>query len=228
MDDPNPRVRESVADHLRPAFSADECLPVLVHLLDDPEARVRTAAAVSLSRFNRDAVAALPRLLESLKDPDGCCRMAAAWAVWSVGEKKHREVVAVLRQGLSDGDLVTRIQAARVIGDLGKDAIEAFPELAELAVHDGIPAVRQTAVISLRAFGPSAVPVLAKMLRDPVAEVRMMAADALGGIGPNASDAIPALQAVLGDNNAQMREHVREALRRIDPEQFPAVAAEPK
>src|SRR4051794_25697303 len=79
---------------------------------------------------------------------------------------------------------------------------------------------RRRAVERLRDFAGSsdaAVTALARALRDPDAEVRLLSAHVLGEIGPKAKDAIPALVEAGEDELDSVREAAALALRKIDP-----------
>jgi HEAT repeat protein len=228
--DPQPNVREMVAQRLGGGFSAEDCGPALLRLLDDPDARVRAAAASSLARVKPEVTAALPRLLELLDEPDPDCRLQAAMAIWRVGQKKHREVILVLRQGMKNREHhpMVRYEALRLLGQIGKDAMEVFPDLVACATAESDPAFRSEAAYNLAQFGAPAIPVLITVLRDTDPGTRACAAHGLAHFGPDAKDALGALQALLVDPDEDVRQSVMAALHRIDPEQFPAPKAEPE
>ena len=110
--------------------------------------------------------------------------------------------------------------------DTGKIAV-ATPIIGGKVAEDWIQILgsgdaidRRRAVERLRDFaGYSDVPVtaLAKALRDPDAEVRLLSAHVLGEIGPRAKDAIPALVEAGEDELDSVREAAALALRKIDP-----------
>lgn len=227
-DDPQPRVREQVADHLGVSLPSDERVMALRRMLDDPDAKVRAAAAITLGTIRPESVAALPRLVELLADADAGCRVQAARAVWRLDQKKHREVVPVLQQALMDGNPIIRDNAVHVLHELGTDASEAFPEIAACATSDPHMIVRAAALETLGAFGRPAIPILVKALGEPSPFPRRGTAYALGKVGPDAKETVPALRALLSDSSEDVRERVREALRCIDPQQFPAPKTEPQ
>jgi HEAT repeat protein len=225
-DDPQPRVREGVADVLGWGFAPEQCMPALIRMLDDREASVRAAAAKSLARMHPEATEAFPRLIELLEDPDIICRRHAAHAVWQLGKKKPREVVTIFRQALSDPDYLTRVAAAGWLGEMETDAADALPDLAEHALGETNLHVRLAATMALGRLGLPAIPVLTKLLRDWDRDIRSTAAHGLGRIGPAAKESVQDIQPLLNDRDAYVRKAATDALHRIDPERFPAPRAE--
>lgn len=216
-----------------------ECVPALLRLLDDPEAKVRTAAAKSLGNIEPAVVAALPRLVGLLEDGDVDCRVQAARAVWRLGQKKHGQVVPILRQTLKDPNATTRRAALAVLDGMGKDAADALPEIGACATEDPDPGVRLVAVGLLLQFGRPAIPYLVKVLPDTnritfivddtvYSSRSEVAAQTLGSMGPDAKAAVPALQTLLRHSSADIRASAMAALQRIDPEQYPVPKAEPE
>jgi hypothetical protein len=140
--------------------------------------------------------------------------------------------VAALLKSAKKAD---RIAAAEVLGQIGPEAAPAVPALMVL-LKDRTTQECNVAARSLGRIGPgakSAVPLLIDFLNDT--EVRQfpfdrslvpvfpsnfvcmpaeVAAEALGGIGPDAKAALPVLRAI---SNPRLRDNtVREAIRRID------------
>jgi HEAT repeat protein len=85
--------------------------------------------------------------------------------------------------------------------------------------------VRQTATDSLARIGLPALPELIVALKDPHADVRDRAAQALARIGPPASQAVPALVDALRDPDWRVRRSAARALGQIGPAAEAAVPA---
>lgn len=64
---------------------------------------------------------------------------------------------------------------------------------------------------------PAAIPVLIELLDDPAAQVRQIAAQGLGHLGPKAAAAIGALQRACNDEDGNVQQQAVQALRLIDP-----------
>jgi HEAT repeat protein len=177
----------------------------------DPSADVRLAAWEALSNLVL-AGAPLPTgvPLASLDDPDVRVRTIAACHAVRVstgdgtnrpGIEPTREELAALGEGvlLADsiigpvGEPLAEI-AARALAELGAFAEPAVPAL-QAAVCDRSPP-NVAAITALTKTGPAAVPALVEMLVHPEPEIRREAADMLGWMGKEASDAVPALRAM--------------------------------
>lgn len=85
--------------------------------------------------------------------------------------------------------------------------------------------VRQTATDSLARIGLPAMPALIDALRDPSADVRDRAAQALARIGPPARQAVPSLIDALNDPDWRVRRSAARALGQIGPAAEEAVPA---
>jgi HEAT repeat protein len=223
VDDPDPGVRESVAQHLGSwDFPSDQRGPALIKLLEDREGDVRAAAARSLRRVRRPFLPeVVPVLVKMLDDPDLVCRMSAAYVLWRMGEKQGHDIVGVLREVLQHPDPRSREESVRMLGELGKDANTAFADLARCAMGDSVSWVRSEALATLRTLGPPAIPVLVKALNDSDAGNRQYAATALGKLGSDAQDAVPSLRGLLNDPVPAVCAAAAAALEGIDPERFP-------
>ncbi len=77
--------------------------------------------------------------------------------------------------------------------------------------------IREFAVRAIRRMGPTSVPALNELLRDPNPEIRGQAAFALGQFGPLAADAVPALTELLRDPNPEIRGQAATTLGSIGP-----------
>jgi HEAT repeat protein len=94
---------------------------------------------------------------------------------------------------------------------------------------DPAPGAQTNAVMALADGKAEAVPVLIDLLHtgdaDGGTQVRLMAALALGHVGPEAEPAVPALTELLSDPSADVRVAAAEALGKVGPAARPAVPA---
>src|SRR5262249_34063203 len=118
-----------------------------------------------------------------------------------------------------------RCNAADILRGLAFDAVAAIPKLAE-GLGDPDEQVRAYCAHALVDIGyavhrrvPSAVPALTATvpaltmaLGDRSCEVRCLAANALGAVGPSAAPAAARLQQLLADPDAEVREYAEQAL----------------
>jgi HEAT repeat protein len=135
--------------------------------LADRDPTVRRAAAHSLGHGTfRDT----SLILAALGDPDEAVRASALWSLAGSG-------TFAMTHAAQSPDPWLRAAALRWLAARGPEA--ARPTLAA-ALGDGSEAVRATAARSLAALGCEATTTLRQALRDPAADVRLAAAEALG------------------------------------------------
>jgi HEAT repeat protein len=129
---------------------------------------------------------------------------------------------------LSDKDAKARLAAANAIGEWGDRAKPAIPVLVA-ALKDTNEDVRNAAVNSLAAAGPDAVGPLIQAFRNRDAEVRRLAAVALGNQGPlkgpEAKDAVRDLTILLKDKDPGVRRAAVVALGASQPKDEAAASA---
>lgn len=111
----------------------------------------------------------------------------------------------------------TQSAAVDALGDIGKEAQAAIPDLIELLD------VNHDAKFTLAEIGETAVPALSKALKDKSKNVRQNAAIALSRIGKKAKAAVPNLIEALKDSDGQVRSYAAEALAEIGKEARAAV-----
>jgi HEAT repeat protein len=164
----------------------------------------------------------LQRLIEALDDGDPSVKMAAAWALGTLGDAATEAVprlASTLREDPSPG---VRAAAARALGATEGDA--AVTALFD-ALWDPHEAVRHEAAQALSRLKLSTDDIsrLAEALESDDLYVRAFAAWRLGNFGEEAKDAVPALVRELDDP----RDHVvvSASLARIGPGAVAAVPA---
>ena len=197
---------------------------------------VRAQAAISLGRIGDRA--AVPALIEALKDPEKAVRREAAKALGAI---KDARAVGALVAALRDGDVNVRAYAAYALGEI--KASTAAGALLE-ALRDPEWCVRDQAAWALREThdpeiaGPLAAALkeedadlahvvwvlrhvegthatdhLAALLKDADAEARLRAVHALGEL--RNAGAVDPLIAALTDSDPGVRRSAVEALLRI-------------
>lgn len=167
-------------------------LDQLIAMLDDGDVGVRQTAASALGAWNdrRMAVAAGPRLVQSLRDPDTRVRLNAASALASL--RMHlAEATEALRWALRHADPAVRGDA---LSHLFSDAAPAlFDEMVRCARFDSTVENQRAALNSLRYCGAKAVPILVNFLRHPDLQTKTLAVQTLGNLGAEARAAVPFL-----------------------------------
>jgi HEAT repeat protein len=225
-----------------------QVLPAItLALREDPDERIRSAAALALGgifdkvKAEKYVIPALrleaPRdaLVGALRnDKSGQVREAAAFALSKVRGETGDGVVA-LAAALKDEYPAVRAKAADALRRLGRDARDAMPELRQaLSDKTGDRVTRIQVALAIGRIGPpealAGVPELTEVLADPKTpkEVRTATAESLGQLGRDAAvGAIPALAAALTakDSPVEVRRAAAAALDQFGPDARPALPA---
>jgi HEAT repeat protein len=203
-DDPLPDLIRALrsalpADRLRAAknlgrlgWLAREALSALVAALDDPESKVREAAAQAVGMMGPEA---LPTLTRMLTHPDKYVRRNAVWAMARLGPLAIPALHA-LCAALKDSDPRTGSGAAQALGNMGIDGADAVPALAEAMRGTNIVLCRLAAK-ALSQIGTPAVSTLIAHLQHSDPFVRGESALAIGWMGPIARSAVPLLAGIV-------------------------------
>ncbi len=195
----------------------------LIKQLQDKDPETRQDAAVLLGRMGPAAKEAVPALVAALKDEAVASR--AAIALTQIGAA----AVPALGKALKDPDQSVRLQAARVLGNLGPAAREALPDLVDAlsGANGPVRALAARAVGRIGAPARPTVPHLLVLLKDPDQRAREAAVRALIRIGPVAvENVVPALaKAVQNDDDAAVRRLAAGALGEYGPDAKGAVTA---
>jgi len=135
LKDKESGIRLSAAVGLYARYASPEAasaVPGLCEALHDSNAKVRWWAAHALAAFNEKPTAAVPHLIESLKDADRSVRREAVDALGRIGPEQG--VVKALIGMLQDRDPHIRAATAERLGNMGAAAAVAVPALKKLRV----------------------------------------------------------------------------------------------
>jgi HEAT repeat protein len=162
--------------------------------LNSRDSATRLRAAEYLYDHSKQAAAVVPELIAGLDDSERLVICYCAKALAMIGPAAN-EAVTRLARLLRDAnaDETDRNAAAEALGCIGESAVATLND--GLGEDDDF--VRQNCANALSHIGPSAaaaMPMLIKVLNDPVEMVRYNARQALEAIGPHA---IPALTAAV-------------------------------
>ncbi len=228
-------LRELLRDHANPEvrLTAAELLgklgPVaqaagedLIQATLDGDSHVRNLAVITIPKVETPAAKALPALIPLLKT-DHAPDAARAISVYK-GQAKPAlpELVKLLED--ESRDALTRWNAARALGKLGPEGIDALPVLIRFTTSP-VETIREHSAEAIGDIGPTAVegiPALLDCLDDPAIRVRRDAVRSLGYIGIGAKSAVPQLKLLLNDPEEMVRKVTRDALKIIAPEELPA------
>jgi len=226
------KIDEDVAkrlDELGPD-ATDQLLP----LLEDSSADVRRGAAYHLLRLfdtsRDDMVSAYTRLLA---DEDRTIRGIALSAFSTTMPRlrpQQKSAIApelALVLGREGEEEQHRAAAARLLGDIGKEATSLMPQLSAAASDDASPKVRGACLTAISRIGDPTVtvPVFQKGLKDSDASVRAVALTRLRALGRDAAPAVDELAKLLEDREEKTRLGAAEALVRIGSKSVPALEA---
>lgn len=116
LDDPDPRVRETIGTALKrmDADAAQALVPPLTEAMRAQDPDVRLKAARSLHALRPESDAAVAALVGALADPSAAIRLAAARALGAIKPESKR-AVAGLTAALSDDSEAVRRAAAMAL-----------------------------------------------------------------------------------------------------------------
>lgn len=199
----------------------ERAVPALVDARRDEDARVRMLATSALGNLGPTAAAALPVLLEALRDPDSLgIGVHLDYAIGSIGAAAVPGLVEALAD---DHDLVRR-RAVSALGAIGPDASDAIPALLQ-ALTSADEGDRFSIGLALREIGyKKEVSSYVTDLKSASLLVSSDAVKALGELGPEATEALPALIDLIRDRGSLLRRDAVIALSKIGPRGSEAVA----
>lgn len=185
LKNPSPLVRTHAAQALgHLGAAAKSAVPALVPLVADPDPRVRRAASRAVLTIRPGPAVTLPLVKKLLADADPTVRMTILHTLADLGKPALPGLIAALQ------DDEAAKYACLVLAEIGPDAADAIPALAERLKIEQRPEVRQQIVMALGAIGSAAaVPTLSAELTDRRETTRVAAAFGLGRIGPAAKTA---------------------------------------
>lgn len=246
LKDKEAEIRKQAAAAIAPfKESGNAAVQALAELLNDPDEAVRKEAADTLSLIGP---ASLPLLMQALADKESVPkRQLAAEALMSMAKKASKAVPALI-EALKDPDVGVRKMVTVALREMGAEAKDAVIDLTIMLLKDTDKDVRENACLALiqinpdpkiafsaykgalrdkeenvrrvaseglGKLGPPAIPALLDMLKDKDKVLRKSAAEALGAMGPKAKSAEKALNAAAEDKEPEVKEAAREALKRL-------------
>jgi HEAT repeat protein len=204
LKDKDADTRQRAAQALGHIRRSRAVVPALIDAVHDPDYQVREEVVVALGRLGPRAQSAVPVLIDGLKDKDGGVRERSADSLGKIG-CENDTVIPALIDALKEKDV--RLHAARALGGFGAKAKVAVPALIAMA-KEGAPASKSDS--DSPAEKPTGKP------KPSHALVRVAAITALGGIGPDAKEAVPLLAQATKDKDAKVRDAAQESLRKIE------------
>lgn len=237
----------------RVAPKSRSTIVALARLLRDENENVRAQAAESLRQLGPRAAPALAALTRALRDESKFVRWHAAEAIRTIGEPNSRtakalekllsdedaevrsaaaralvvvspDAVSSIAESLDSDDELVRAGAVQALGEMG-DSEQAYQAVVR-GLQDPSPLVRAAAVRCLDVFLPVR-PQSAQMLRaamgDSAVEVRRVAVEVAGQLGPDARPFLQDLIGFLEDPDMELRSWSALALAGLGREAVPAL-----
>lgn len=184
-------------------------LPGLTEALYELDQKQRDATAVGLRRLGE---AAIPTLIQLIRDDNWFIRRSAAWGLGEVGDAA---AVPALVEALHDAENFVSADAAMALGWL-RDPV-AVPWLQQLLRHENWR-VREAGATALGWIGAPAVPGMLDELRDSPEDVRHLVIDALKNTHDHA--VLRMLLEATYDEDVEVRSAAVEALERVEGDVF--------
>ena len=179
--------------------------------LEHQEPATRLYALQTIVRMGKSGRGLAPLALPLIDDPTPDVRRAALTYVGTLDPATAKPVVGKVADMLKADDESTRLEAARVLGDLGPAAGQAAEALGRTAANDSAPPVRTAALDALADLGKAgkgAVPGLITLAGNSDADEadRARAVAVLPRLGPDDGPAVGAVLAASTDRSAVVRE----------------------
>jgi HEAT repeat protein len=189
-------------------------VPALVLALGDPDRKVCQGAIHSLGMMGRAAEPAIPALMVHVRNSHFLFSRLAAWALARIGPA----AVPALVETLWAKDLFVRYEAMWSLGQMGAEARHAVPALRALLRSEGIrrTAKVQTPPPAESKLDPTA-PVFLRPRQGTEDSFWVLLITTLGGIGPDAQEAVPELLQLLREAYGTIHVLAARALQQIDP-----------
>jgi len=138
-------------------------LPALTESLHDPQPRIREGAATVLADRGPAAAEALPDLAPLLEDANRSVQVAAAIALWRIGQQADT-TFPVIVAALASGDSAARDAARTFLDTISSADNWATAALAKTATSAEAKTLRIEALLALGRLGPTAAEALPEVL----------------------------------------------------------------
>jgi vesicle coat complex subunit len=188
--------------------------------LQSADVETRRAAARALAQKNQAEDRVMVALAKATADHDAEVKSLAIGALGRIGKPAAASLPALIA-ALQDSEPPVRLNAALAIQRIDPKNSAFVPALtAAMRAGDGRVLLD---VGAMGAGGAWAVPTLIELLAHPLPQLRALAAQTLGRIGPAAAVAKLALQQATRDSNPAVQKTAHGALDQIQPESPAAV-----
>ncbi len=193
LNDDDPRIRTNAIE-VAATTRQMHLMPIVDQLLTDRYIPVRFASCLAVGDTKYSS--SKKRLVSLLKAPDKNTQIAAAYALYKLGDKAQIQFII---QQLNSPDMDVRANAALVLGKSG-DKTALNPLRKVIDARDSDDKVRFQAAESLAMLGDKTIyPKLWSMILNVNADDRILGAQAMGDLGNE--EALGALTTLMSDPN---------------------------
>jgi HEAT repeat protein len=204
-------------------------VPQLVEAFNDPKLLVRKTALFSVGLFveSKGVKApdnAIPGVIKALGDPDEAIRTMSTIMIGHMAPASSNAIPSLIKALDKPGtNLLLLIETANALGKFGSAASNASPKLKVLLTNPSFGIRTEAAVVlwQIDADTTTVLPVLMEMLPRLEGVMRWRIIEALGQMGPAASNAFPLLVDELNKMTSASpvdRKKITDAMFKIDPE----------
>ena len=204
---------------LRNISNARMVLPELIELLKNEDMSMRLEILLLLGQMGVNAKIASHDVVVLLKDSNDVIRVSAANKLGDVGIGQ-RCVANALCEAMGDPHILVRRGAAESIGTVGVSSNKIIMALKKHINDDNDGIMSIEAALSLTKIEPkekTGLHRLTDLLKAKNPVIRFMALEALGDIGPGASQALPQIKLALKDDDKRVVVCAVYALAKIEP-----------
>jgi HEAT repeat protein len=217
---------EALSECLRGLAGAElgpEAVPVLVDVLQTGSASLRDQAVGLLAALGPAASGALPALGKLGREGGALARLRAARAMWRIAGRAEAVMAvaaALLEPGPQEDETThssVRVEATRLLGELGPDAREALPLLVGILREEprwSATRLKIEVLTMLPGLGPETVGHVLPFLKDGNIRLRRAAVAAIAGYGPEVDVPAGPLVDLVRGGDPSARRHAAVALAR--------------
>jgi HEAT repeat protein len=203
-----------------------KAVPALTQIIGDSDEALQLSAISALGAIGVEGREGVPKLIDMLREADSQTRLAAIEALVKIAAAEKEARVSIRAKtafaalafiSKVDSNQVVARAASMAMTKIGQPVGADVPGLIEVAADKNQPLLFRASaaqVLSLVAGQESKghIEVICKLLATDQAAVRILAADALGGLGPDGKAALAPLLQALKDDDVNVRVAVVQAL----------------
>lgn len=167
--------------------------PTLVAAIKHPDISVRVEAVIALRQLGESAPAAIPVLVDILKDDNNSLQTEVQQTLRAMAPHS----IPALLEVIKSGDIERSMSAVSILGNMGSEAVPGLIELF-IGSHEQAGKWARTALLSI---GAPAAPSVAELLINENLEIRLRGARALQLMGSHAKDGETKLLEALVDED---------------------------